>query len=382
MTEYNKEEMLARSNAAGRNKASRKINVVMVLPDLGPHATGRLVTSLPSSRYKVTVIGINPTWGVDPVFEKSGYKIITLRKNGIQFIRPLARLYQLLIQFKPDILIGSLFHANILTRGARFLLYHALIVNFEVNTMLGQRWRILLNRISTFLADGIIANSSYVKQVVLRELNPGAEKVYELPTAIIKVSDFSLAEPLRDSSKIVIGTLGFLKSQKGYADLIYAAHLLKSRGICSFEVWIVGDGSLRDELEDLAEQLGVSPMIRFLGFRKDIRELLPKMDIYVQPSLYEGFCTAVTEAMASGLPIVASDVGGIKDIITHGETGYLTEAQNPHSLYEKICYLIENPQTAKALGKKARKYAETNLTLESTVYKFERLLEGLVENRY
>jgi glycosyltransferase involved in cell wall biosynthesis len=382
MTECNKKEVWARSNAAGRNKAGRKINVVMVLPDLGPHATGRLVTSLPSSRYKVTVIGINPTWGVDSVFEKSGYQMITLRKNGVQFIRPLVRLYQLLIQFKPDILIGSLFHANILTRGARFLLPRALIVNFEVNTMLGQRWRILLNRISTFLADCVIANSSYVKQVVLRELKPGAKKVYELPTAIIKVSDFSLAEPLRDSSKIVIGTLGFLKSQKGYADLIYAAHLLKPRVGCSFEVWIVGDGSLRDELKDLAEQLGVSPIIKFLGFRKDIRELLPKMDIYVQPSLYEGFCTAVTEAMASGLPIVASDVGGIKDIITQGETGYLTEAQNPQSLYEKIRYLMENPQIAKALGKNARKYAETNLTLKSTVYKFERLLEGLVENRY
>jgi glycosyltransferase involved in cell wall biosynthesis len=114
---------------------------------------------------------------------------------------------------------------------------------------------------------------------------------------------------------------------------------------------LVGDGSLRNEYEILANS---SKNIIFLGWREDIPKLMRMADIFVLPSLSEGVPNVVMEASASGLPVIASDVGGVSQLITDRETGILIRPRDKNAMVSAICELIEEPLFAENLGKAGR----------------------------
>jgi glycosyltransferase involved in cell wall biosynthesis len=123
---------------------------------------------------------------------------------------------------------------------------------------------------------------------------------------------------------------------------------------------LAGDGPLRESLEQQARALGITESIRFLGYRSDVESLLHTADICVVPSRSEGLSLAAVEAMASGLPVVASRVGGIPEVVEDGRTGLLVEAENPKALASAITRLLgDTPlriRLAASAGRAAQAY--------------------------
>jgi glycosyltransferase involved in cell wall biosynthesis len=113
---------------------------------------------------------------------------------------------------------------------------------------------------------------------------------------------------------------------------------------------LVGKGNLEPMLRQQADRLGLNGHVRFLGWRDDLREIMPLFDVFVLPSLNEGMGRVLVEAMAAGRPIVASRVGGIPDLVRHGETGLLVTPRDEVSLAESISLLLSNTAKAERMG--------------------------------
>jgi len=151
----------------------------------------------------------------------------------------------------------------------------------------------------------------------------------------------------------VIGTVGKLRREKGLEFLLRSGRKTL-QAVPKTYFLLVGDGPLRGELEDLTRELEIEDKVIFAGFRQNPSVMLSLMDIYAMPSLTEGSPLALLEAMAMGRPIVASKVGGLKEILDDGETGLLVAPEDSVALAEKLIYLLKNEDKAERLGMRAK----------------------------
>ena len=152
-----------------------------------------------------------------------------------------------------------------------------------------------------------------------------------------------------DLSHPIVGTIARLHRQKGIPYLLEAARLL-SQEIPGIQFLIVGGGPWKDRLNRQKNRLGLETVVHFLGERKDVPQLLSLFNVVVLSSLWEGLPYSLLEAGALGKPVVATDVNGVKEIITDGKTGILVPARSPERLAEALRQLIENKNMANRLG--------------------------------
>jgi len=161
----------------------------------------------------------------------------------------------------------------------------------------------------------------------------------------------------------VVGLVARLDHRaKGHLELLRAMELLKDRH--TFHALMVGGGRRQEEMRQLAASLGLGEVVHFLGNRRDVPDLLAAMDMFVLPSHSEGVSLAVLEAMAAGLPVIVSEVGGLPEIVQHEETGLLIPPKDPEALALSLARLLENPELAKRLGQKARERVQEKYSLE------------------
>ena len=147
----------------------------------------------------------------------------------------------------------------------------------------------------------------------------------------------------------VIGTAGRLVQIKGMADLLQALALLH-REFPELRLEIAGDGPLRGQLTRQAEELGIGRVVRFLGWRDDLVAALASWAIFALPSLEEGLGIVVLEAMAAGLPVVASAVGGVPEVVEDGRTGWLVPPAHPEAMAERLRALVIDPGLRRTMG--------------------------------
>jgi len=152
---------------------------------------------------------------------------------------------------------------------------------------------------------------------------------------------------------IVIGNVQRLVPTKGHRYLFKGIQLLKESAP-EVRFVIAGDGEMRGELEQLAEDLGLKENIYFLGFRKDVDNIYADSDALIFPSLTEGAPFAIIEALASARPVVATDVGGISELIDEGKCGFVVPAKDPRALTEALLKLIRDEGLRKSFGENAR----------------------------
>ncbi len=150
-------------------------------------------------------------------------------------------------------------------------------------------------------------------------------------------------------SAVVIGTVGRISAEKGHVHLLNTTAELINRHPQTFFL-IVGDGELRQQLE---KEWGGSRVI-FTGYRSDLPQLYSCMDIFALPSLTEGLPLVLLEAMAAGLPVVASRVGSVPDLVVDGDSGLLVEPADDTALHRSLLHLLNDPETRKTMGANAR----------------------------
>lgn len=179
------------------------------------------------------------------------------------------------------------------------------------------------------------------------------------------------------NDSLLIGSLGRLTEQKDYKTFIVAAaRILGSSKNCEF--FIAGDGNLREELLQAAQQYGIEKNFHFLGYRKDTVNLLKLMDIFVLSSLDEGLPMAMLEAMAAGLPIVVTRVGGIPQVVINDHNGLVVDKGNPQQLADALAGFLQSSDKRKQIGANARKTILGKYSLDKMTEKHIALYNSLV----
>lgn len=249
----------------------------------------------------------------------------------------------------------------------------------------GGRVRTVVYRFSMHWTYVVVAVCEAARRnLVERERLPAA-KVVSVPNGIAVESFAASSDEARralreqcgfGTSTRLVGFVGRLNWAKDLPTLIRAfAQLLQT--LPDIGLVLVGDGALRGELTALADREGVSERVRFLGDRSDVRILLRGFDVFAMSSVTEGYSIALLEAAASGLPIVATDVGGNSEITRDGVNGRIVAAGDPFALARALKDVLADPVAAEAMGLRGRAWALDQAGVPRMVERYRVLYESL-----
>jgi glycosyltransferase involved in cell wall biosynthesis len=205
------------------------------------------------------------------------------------------------------------------------------------------------------------------------------ERLAGLPAGSVRVIHNGVPDVAADLARArsagapTVGSMGRLEPQKGFDVLLRALPSLPgTRAV------LVGDGGERAALERLAAELGLDGRVAFTGWSEDARAQLASFDVFVLPSRYEGFPLAVVEAMLAGRPVVASDVGSVREAVRDGATGLLVPPNDPGALAAAVGRLLADPGRAREMGRAGRRLALERYTAGSMARSFECLYDEIL----
>lgn len=251
-----------------------------------------------------------------------------------------------------------------------------------VNTRHGQRaghgWKSRTQfRWASHLVDRIIAVSDDATQLCVEVDRVPARKVTRIWNGI-DLSDFSFSGP---ASATIAISVARLSAEKDFPTLLRAI-ALAVREVPDLQLKLVGDGTDRANLEGLAHELGITNCVEFLGERTDVPSLLAQAGFFVSSSLTEGISLTLLEAMAVGLPVVATAVGGNSEIVVDDVTGHLVPAANPAALSQAIVRLCRDKSRWPALGQAGRDRVSEHFEIHRMVSDYEHLYRELLEQKH
>ena len=252
---------------------------------------------------------------------------------------------------------------------------------------------ILMDRWSERCVDKFIVLSEVLRHTLIERHRIEPEKIVKIYNGIeideykpnnergIRIEDSGLRKEFGFRNDVpVIGTIGRLVWQKGFEYLIKAIPKIV-KDLPEAKFLIVGEGPLREKLEELGKRLKVKDNIIFTGFRSDIKEILASIDVLVMPSLLEGLPMVLLEGMAMAKPIVATNIDGISEVLENGKTGLLVPPKDTDTLAEAIIEILNNKTKASHLGQNARKIVEEKFSVEKMVEQIEWVYEGLLNEK-
>ncbi len=298
-----------------------------------------------------------------------------LKATGAEVIHlgrmPLAalRLARELRSWRPQVVQTFLPASDLIGRAAAKLARApAIVTSIRARNIDKPGWLRWLDRRTMGWADRVVFNALAVVPFALDNEGVRDEQVVVIPNGV------RTPEPVRPPAKdpgdpFVVGTVGRLRPQKDIGTLLRAAALLQDQ--VPLTLWIIGDGELFPELEALTVSLELLGQVRFLGTRQDLYALYPQMDLYAHPALFEGMPNAVMEAMAHGLPVVATDIDGVRELIQDGRTGWLVPPGDPAALADRILAALKDHEMASAAGRAAAEEMQRNFSVERMVGGFD-----------
>lgn len=242
------------------------------------------------------------------------------------------------------------------------------------------KWYGVLDRLFLRYFDQIIAVSRDVKNLMTNSgISDRKICIIENGVSLDKfASDMAARNRIAEdigikSNTNVVGTVGRLSEEKGQKHLLQVIRKLKERYPELF-LLLVGDGPLRMALQKEFD----SDFIRFVGNQKEVHHYYAMMDIFVLPSLTEGLPMALLEAMASELPVIATDVGEIPRVLSDGETGIIVEPKDENSLEDSLCYLLSHKDIALEMGKKGCERVRKDFSSEKMANKYMKVYKKLI----
>lgn len=356
-----------------------KIKLIQAIPGLGVGGAERLVLdlikNLDQEKYEIKVVATVCGGEMKDFFEQAGFEVKVFNKKGKLGLAVFYHLYNYFKKEKPDIVHTHLFGADLWAGLAARLAKAPHIVKTEHNVNINEGLlKKLLKRATVFVFERMAAISPAVVEYMIGVEKMPKEKIKLIYNGI-DIGRFNAR--LKDSFNappVLINVARFEK-QKGHRVLIKALEEIKNR---EWVMWLVGGGRLRPDIEKAVREAGLEKRVRFFGERNDVPELLAKADIFVFPSLWEGFGLAALEAGAAGLPIIASRVGGIENIFEDNKNAQLVEPGNCQALAGAIKWMIEHPQKALFLGHNARKLVATSYSIETMVAEYDHLYQSVL----
>jgi glycosyltransferase involved in cell wall biosynthesis len=342
-----------------------------------------LVRHLPE-RFEPVVCCINQTGPIGEEIRKTDTPVSVLGLTpGLRHPWDVGGIRRYLRETKPAIVHTFLLTASLYGRLAAILEHVPIVIGTEVNIYeRKRRHHILAERMLMAKTDRVIVSANSVRDFYVEQIHADPKKIDVLYNAV----DWQSIQPARPRAEMraslglqpdakVAGVIARLTEQKGHRFLLQA---MTTPALADLQLLVVGDGDLRDALQAEAHDLGIAPRVHFLGARRDLGDLLAATDVFVMPSLWEGLPLSMILAMGAAMPIVATEVAGIPEIVVDGETGWLVPAGNSLALATALVDVFADRTRASRVGKAAREFVLPRFGVDGYVKSIVGLYDELV----
>jgi glycosyltransferase involved in cell wall biosynthesis len=327
-------------------------------------------------RVQLHFVSLSGRGNLAEAIEREGWPVVALEQG--EGLRPglVLRLAQLFRRWHIDVVHTH--NTRALVYGgpaARLARAGRLIHTWHGQNLVGSPREGLLFRLLSTLPDQVVAVSADAARLMEREGIPRS-RVRTILNGI-DLSRFSFSG-MRDDGPIV--SVARLSPEKDIQTLLRAAALLSEQN-SGLRLEIAGEGACLPDLKQLAAELGLNEQVRFLGQVDDVPALLARSRLFVLPSLTEGISLTLLEAMARGLPVVATRVGGNSEVVADGETGLLVSPGSPVELASALAKILRAPETARRMGHAGRRRVEQLFDIRRMVREYEDLYREALRPR-
>jgi len=349
--------------------------------------------SMDKNKYHVSICSLKEKGEMAEDIERHGIAVHCLHmvnKEGfVGWISSTIALFQLfsyLRKVRPEIVHSFLFRANILARIAGYLTGVPIIIS-SIRVMGGEkRYFHFIERITSFMVEHYIAVSESVKNYVMQKSKISDENITVIYNGTdienhnySNVKNVKMPFGVEDGDDILV-TVGRLHKQKGHAYLLHAISMVEKE-MPRLKLLIIGEGEEENNLKILAETLDLTDKIIFAGLRYDVEKILPVAGLFILPSLWEGTPNVLLEAMAARKPVIATEVGGIPEVVVHGRTGILVPPEDSDALANAIKNLLKDKLKAEEMGKAGRLRVEEHFTIAGMLKKTEKLYQRILKEK-
>ena len=372
----------------------KKIKVVQIVPMLGPGGAERvavdLVSGLDRQRFEVALISIWRRIGceLEQTLDNCKVRVEYLGKGWGFDGRTYHRLHRVLREYRPDIVHT---HLQVLRYAlpSLLLLKHMSSLHtvhnlaereIEPRARCIQRYALNHGVVPVAVSEEVAHSLKQLYGVQRCRVIPNGIPTQHYSRPQITRSEWRAKEGFRADQVLFVCVARFA-AQKNHA-LLLKAFAQGPASDPNAHLVLVGEGDLREQLEGQAKELGLSGKVHFLGLRSDIADLLNAMDVFVLSSDWEGNPLSVMEAMASGLPVVSTAVGGVPDLLANGKEGFLERPEDAKGLAKSMDFLLSSPETRKSMGAAAARRAKENFDVSRMVHAYEHLYENLVDHSH
>lgn len=339
------------------------MHIAIVIDNLKMGGAQKLITTFISAasaqKRKITVISLHTAFdsSILDAIQLSGVAVVMFPSRSLFNLRRFAQLIRFFRQQKIDVIHAHLEYSIILGSCVGAVLNIPVVASLHNVQQL--RWHVLEKFLLNYIVKHVIAvgpavAEAYRSGVDRKQIEVMVNPVLPIPSISTEERNIIRIEISGDVSRPLLISVGRLSPQKGFSDLIAAmeiVHRIYPR-VC---LAIVGTGSLLNDLQDQIHLSGLQENIRLLGARADVPRLLAASDIFVMSSHWEGMPVAMLEAMSAGLPVVATSVGDVPQIVSK-ELGMLVMSHQPEALAEALIKLLMEPDQLLQMGLAARSY--------------------------
>jgi glycosyltransferase involved in cell wall biosynthesis len=346
---------------------------------------GRFERTLCITRWQDGLELAEPAASILVRLREAGVRVIKLRRDSRAALGAWRPLLKILRRERVDVVHGHLFGSNvwavILGRAARV---PVVVAHEHMWAYGGSRIRPLLDRdlIARF-SDAFVAVSEEGRRRMIEVERIDPSRITLIPNGIAGFPPGDGAAVRRelgiDATEPVLGSVGHLRPEKAFDVLVEATERLREKGPAPI-VLIAGEGTERGRLASLISARGLEGSVRLLGARSDVPDLLDALDIAVCCSDFEGGPLSVMEYMEAGLPVVASDVGGLPELVANGESGVLVPPRDPGALAAALATLLGDPGARRRMGEEGRLLRRERWSLEAWVSRIEELYVELLSH--
>lgn len=360
-------------------------SVVYVITTTGFGGAERQVLDLASTfRARGWTVGVISMLPMNDQFEplrRDGVRLATLgMRKGVPDPRGLIRLARILREWRPDVVHGHMVAGILITRLAKLLAPGPVVISTMHSQEQGGRRRYMAFRATDPLADLTTAVSRVAVDEAVRRHAVRRDNILLVPNGI-RTQEYATSESLRRDTRAAFGlgerftwlAVGRLAYVKRHADLLAAVRLVREE-VPDVRLLIAGRGPLEEDLRTEVETTGLSENVLLLGLRRDIRALMQAADGFVMSSAWEGLPMVLLEASASALPIVATDVGGSRDVIAEGQTGFLAPPLDPPALAAAMLGMMKlPPDQRRAMGAEGRRHTAEAFDIDRVADQWEKI---------
>ena len=367
----------------------KKINVIHLVDELTIGGLEKILTTivlnLDRKKYNVSVWCLREGGFFANKLVKEGIDVKILHISTSRNPLSIHKLYKLLKSRKFDIIHTHAYSAGTIGRISAFLAGVPVIIshNHSVYDYYNKYYH-FVEWLLCLITDKIICVSDIVRKFTNETQRINANKLITIHNGIDSVCSVTgkEASDIRKELGIphnhsIICTIAHMEEHKGIKYLLESASLLlQSRNDISF--LLVGEGALKEELKRLSTDLKIEKNVIFTGERSNIPEILSLTDIFVLPSLREGLGLAILEAMACGKPVIATNVGGVPEIVKDGVTGILVSPKDPEALHTAMKELLDDKEMQKKMGANGKKVCNEKFNSKVMVGQIENLYDFLL----